>query len=207
MSKPMKHSKPIPAHPGRGIHRDRVVAPTARRRPLQPRIVRHAAAPAASSPAGPDKRRAKGFVRGLLAHASANRHLAPMTVVAVAALSTALALAPSSAVPAGPAEVHAEAAGQGGLASCGAGQLCLWQKADFGGKRHVFELSGTEIESCVALPSGAVAHALANRLGRPVTTYQSAECAETGEFDTHPGSGTWQPSSPYGVRAFKIWEN
>ncbi len=83
----------------------------------------------------------------------------------------------------------------------------LWQKADFGGKRHVFELSGTEIESCVALPSGAVAHALANRLGRPVTTYQSAECAETGEFDTHPGSGTWQPSSPYGVRAFKIWEN
>ncbi|MFD4987334.1 peptidase inhibitor family I36 protein [Streptomyces sp. NPDC058374] len=130
-----------------------------------------------------------------------------MTVVAVAALSTAVALAPTSAVPAGPAAVRAESAGQGGLPPCGAGQLCLWQKAEFTGKRHVFELSDTDIESCVPLPSGAMAHALANRTGRPVTTYQSAECAETGEFDTHPGSGTWQPDSPYGVRAFKIWEN
>ena len=212
--KPTKHSEPIAPHPGHGMHRDRVVAPSARRRPLQPRTVRHTAAPAASRPAGADdKGRVKNFVRGLLAHASANRRLAPLTVLAVAVLSTALALAPTSAdpasaVPAGAAgHARAETAGQGGLASCGAGQLCLWQKAEFAGKRHVFELSGTDIESCVPLPSGAVAHALANRTGRPVTTYQSAECAETGEFDTYPGSGTWQPSSPYGVRAFKIWEN
>ncbi|MFD9077250.1 hypothetical protein ACFVZ2_45955, partial [Streptomyces lasiicapitis] len=53
---------------------------------------------------------------------------------------------------------------------------------------------------------GGSAQALANRTGRPVTTYQSAECDETAEFNTYPGSGTWAPESPYRVRAFKIWE-
>ena len=55
--------------------------------------------------------------------------------------------------------------------------------------------------------AGGDAQSLANRTGRPVTTYQSAECAETGEFETYPGGGTWTPRSPYQVRAFKIWEN
>ncbi|GGR88138.1 hypothetical protein GCM10010284_21550 [Streptomyces rubiginosohelvolus] len=93
------------------------------------------------------------------------------------------------------------------LGACEAGRLCLWKKPDFTGARHTFELSDTEIESCVPLPKGGDAQSLANRTGRPVTTYQSAECAETGEFETYPGGGTWAPRSPYQVRAFKIWEN
>lgn len=93
------------------------------------------------------------------------------------------------------------------LAGCGPGELCLWGKADFRGARQVYDLSEIDIESCVALPEGGSAEALANRTGRPVTTYQSAECAETGEFDTYPGGGTWTPESPYRVRAFKVWEN
>jgi hypothetical protein len=93
------------------------------------------------------------------------------------------------------------------LAGCGPGELCLWEKAAFRGARQTFELSDIDIESCVALPEGGSAQALANRTGRPVTTYQSAECAETGEFDTYPGGGTWAPESPYRVRAFKVWES
>ncbi|MDI9885863.1 peptidase inhibitor family I36 protein [Streptomyces sp. HNM0645] len=93
------------------------------------------------------------------------------------------------------------------LGSCAPGELCLWAKPGFAGARHVHELSGTDIESCVPLPAGGGAQALANRTGRPVTAYQSAECAETGEFDTYPGGGTWVPQTPYRVRAFKVWEN
>ncbi|MEV8564509.1 peptidase inhibitor family I36 protein [Streptomyces sp. NPDC051322] len=93
------------------------------------------------------------------------------------------------------------------LGDCAAGQLCLWERADFKGARRTFELSGTDIESCVELPAGTTAQAVANRTGRPVTTYQSEECADTGEFETYPGGGTWLPRSPYQVRAFKIWEN
>ncbi|HCA87421.1 MAG TPA: hypothetical protein DEQ61_19290, partial [Streptomyces sp.] len=106
------------------------------------------------------------------------------------------------AAPARPAAGTGPSAGQ-----CSAGELCLWERAEYGGSRSVHELSGTDIESCVALPAGASAGSLANRTGRPVTTYQSAECGETGEFDTYPGGGTWVPRSPYRVRAFKIWEN
>lgn len=92
------------------------------------------------------------------------------------------------------------------LGECAAGQFCLWEKANFKGARQVHELSGTDIESCVPLPPGTTAEALANRTGRPVTTYQSAECEETGEFETYPGGGTWAPQSPYQIRAFKVWE-
>jgi hypothetical protein len=93
------------------------------------------------------------------------------------------------------------------LGDCAAGELCLWQRPGFLGKRYAHELAGTDIESCVPLPPGTDAQALANRTGRPVTTYQSAECAETGEFDTYPGGGSWVPQSPYRVRAFKVWES
>nr|WP_069812062.1 peptidase inhibitor family I36 protein [Streptomyces sp. TP-A0874] len=103
-----------------------------------------------------------------------------------------------------PAVSPAAAAQQGG---CAAGELCLWERADHSGARSVHELSSTAIESCEPLPKGSKALSLANRTGRPVTTYQSADCAETGEFDTYPGGGTWVPRSPYQVRAFKIWEN
>ncbi|MFJ9526050.1 peptidase inhibitor family I36 protein [Streptomyces cyaneofuscatus] len=93
------------------------------------------------------------------------------------------------------------------LGTCEAGRLCLWKKPDFTGARQTYELSTVDIESCTPLPEGGDAQSLANRTGRPVTTYQSAECQETGEFETYPGGGTWLPRSPYQVRAFKIWEN
>lgn len=93
------------------------------------------------------------------------------------------------------------------LGTCEASKLCLWKKPDFTGARQTYELSTVDIESCTPLPKGGDAQSLANRTGRPVTTYQSAECAETGEFETYPGGGTWLPRSPYQVRAFKIWEN
>jgi hypothetical protein len=114
-----------------------------------------------------------------------------------------------SAPPAAAASrtVHtAQAAPSPRLGACAAGQLCLWPKADFRGAAWTHELADTDIESCVALPQGMSAQSLANRTGRPVTTYQSAECSETGEFETYPGRGTWVPQSPYQVRAFKIWE-
>ncbi|MFG2641647.1 peptidase inhibitor family I36 protein [Streptomyces sp. NPDC048370] len=105
-----------------------------------------------------------------------------------------------------PAAAAAQGAPAPRLGACGPGQLCLWPKEDFRGPAWTHELADTDIESCVALPAGASARALANRTGRPVTTYQSVECAETGEFETYPGRGTWVPQTPYQVRAFKIWE-
>ncbi|MFJ4961029.1 hypothetical protein EES43_07900 [Streptomyces sp. ADI96-02] len=129
------------------------------------------------------------------------------TTVLVAALAmtalvpSATALAPDRAAAAArkPSDIR--------LGACEAGRLCLWKKPDFTGVRQTHELSTVDIESCVPLPRGGDAQSLANRTGRPVTTYQSAECAETGEFETYPGSGAWVPRSPYQVRAFKIWEN
>ncbi|MEU1115268.1 MULTISPECIES: peptidase inhibitor family I36 protein [unclassified Streptomyces] len=117
---------------------------------------------------------------------------------------TAVAAAALAAVVLTPA--HAGATAPPTLRGCATGELCLWEQADFRGARHVYELADIDIESCVALPEGGSAEALANRTGRPVTVYQSAECAETGEFNTYPGSGTWAPASPYRVRAFKVWE-
>ncbi|MEU3183116.1 peptidase inhibitor family I36 protein [Streptomyces sp. NPDC006923] len=93
------------------------------------------------------------------------------------------------------------------LGECAAGELCLWEKGDFKGARQTHELSGVGAGSCTPLPRGATAESLANRTGRPVTTYQSEECEETGEFETYPGGGTWLPRSPYRVRAFKVWEH
>ncbi|MFI6348809.1 peptidase inhibitor family I36 protein [Streptomyces sp. NPDC050560] len=90
--------------------------------------------------------------------------------------------------------------------ACGPGELCLWAQAQFKGARHRYELADVPIESCVALPGSTTAKSLANRLGRPVTLYQSQECAETAEFETYPGDGTWVPQAPYQSRAFKIWE-
>lgn len=121
-------------------------------------------------------------------------------LTAIAATAGALALAFL------PAAAPAAAAGPA-LGSCASGQLCLWSKEEFKGKRLIYELADTDIESCVPLPAGTTATSLANRTGRPVTTYQSATCAETGEFDTYPGGGTWVPHSTHQVRAFKIWEN
>ncbi|MFF5972277.1 peptidase inhibitor family I36 protein [Streptomyces sp. NPDC012769] len=131
------------------------------------------------------------------------------TFLAAAVALTALLAAPAAAAPAAaPATVTGTAARTTAtaLGACGPGQLCLWPKADFKGRALTHELASVDIESCTALPAGASAQALANRTGRPVTTYQSAECAETGEFETYPGRGTWVPQTPYKVRAFKIWE-
>ncbi|MGW1888917.1 peptidase inhibitor family I36 protein [Streptomyces sp. NPDC002004] len=128
------------------------------------------------------------------------RRTCTTTAATVAAALTAVLLAPAHA---GAVEARAAAPP---LGRCGPGELCLWGKAGFKGARHTYELAGIDIESCVALPEGDSAEALANRTGRPVTTYQSAQCAETGEFATYPGGGTWVPESPYRVRAFKVWE-
>ncbi|GAA2802591.1 hypothetical protein VO63_04925 [Streptomyces showdoensis] len=126
-----------------------------------------------------------------------------LTIPAEAAVPVAApAAVPTAAAPARPAA----AAGGTALGPCGPGQLCLWPKAEFKGRAQTHELASVDIESCVALPAGTTAQALANRTGRPVTTYQSAVCAETGEFETYPGRGTWVPQTPYQVRAFKIWE-
>ncbi|MFH9652968.1 peptidase inhibitor family I36 protein [Streptomyces anulatus] len=127
------------------------------------------------------------------------------TVLAAAALAVT-ALVPQALAHDRAAATPERAPGVG-LGTCEAGSLCLWKKPDFSGARHAYVLSGVDIESCIPLPKGGDAQSLANRTGRPVTTYQSAECAETGEFETYPGGGTWTPRSPYQVRAFKIWEN
>ncbi|MFE5730820.1 peptidase inhibitor family I36 protein [Streptomyces sp. NPDC056528] len=108
-------------------------------------------------------------------------------------------------VTAAPAAVTGTASGPK-LGACGPGKLCLWPRPDFKGGVRTHELATTDVDSCVPLPAGTSAQSLANRTGRPVTTYQSAECAETGEFETYPGKGTWVPQSPHEVRAFKIWE-
>ncbi|ROQ69136.1 peptidase inhibitor family I36 [Streptomyces sp. 840.1] len=126
------------------------------------------------------------------------------TVVGAALAAAALAV---TALPITPAPQAAAEAAPVRLGACASGQLCLWAKPDFTGGRQVHELSTIDIDSCVPLRAGSTVQALANRTGRPVTTYQSAECAETGEFETYPGGGTWLPRSPYQVRAFKVWEN
>lgn len=83
--------------------------------------------------------------------------------------------------------VHAGAAVPPTSGDCAAGELCLREKPEFKGHRQAYELSGIDIESCVALPEGS-AQALANRTGRPVTAYQSAECAETGSSRPIPAA-------------------
>ncbi|MFI1100191.1 peptidase inhibitor family I36 protein [Streptomyces melanogenes] len=101
----------------------------------------------------------------------------------------------------------ARAAAPPRLGTCAPGELCLWKQPDFKGSRQAYDLRNIEIESCTALPPGTDAASLANRTGRPVTAYQSEKCAETAEFDTYPGGGSWMPQSPYRVRAFKVWES
>ncbi|WP_101254166.1 peptidase inhibitor family I36 protein [Streptomyces barkulensis] len=123
---------------------------------------------------------------------------AALAALLTAAAAVLTALTPQTAVS---AAVPAPRLGE-----CAAGELCLWERADFKGPRRTHELADTDIESCVPLPRGASVASLANRTGRPVTAYQSAECAETGEFDTYP-SGSWAPRTDYRVRAVKIWES
>ncbi|MET9645149.1 peptidase inhibitor family I36 protein [Streptomyces syringium] len=119
-----------------------------------------------------------------------------------AALTGTLTATGAQAAPApSPARTARVASGD-----CAAGQLCLWQKTGFRGARATSELADIDIESCVTLPAGGSAASFVNRTGRPVTTYQSATCGETGEFATYP-SGSWVPESPYQVRAYKVWES
>ncbi|WP_346776991.1 peptidase inhibitor family I36 protein [Streptomyces sp. HNM0575] len=115
-----------------------------------------------------------------------------------------LALASGALAAGGLAAPPASAAGPE-LGECAAGKLCLWPRAGFRGERHAYERSRVSFGSCIRLPGGAGAESFANRTGRPVTVYESAECAETAEFHTHP-SGSWTPDGAYKVRAFKVWE-
>ncbi|MFJ8672699.1 MULTISPECIES: peptidase inhibitor family I36 protein [unclassified Streptomyces] len=125
-------------------------------------------------------------------------------VTTLAALAAGLTAPSALGAPGAQATPGGRTAAASG--DCASGQLCVWPKAGFAGKRQTHDLSDTDIESCVPLPKGTGAASLANRTGRPVTTYQSGECAETAEFDTYPGGGSWVPDSPYEVKAFKIWE-
>ncbi|MGW4238239.1 peptidase inhibitor family I36 protein [Streptomyces sp. NPDC004749] len=138
------------------------------------------------------------------------RRVTAVGALAVAALlpqtAGTAAASTSSASSASSAPTVRAAAAPVRLGQCGAGELCLWEKDDFKGARKTYELAGIDIESCVPLPKGTSVQSLANRTGRPVTTYQSEECGETAEFETYPGGGTWLPRSPYRVRAFKVWE-
>ncbi|MCK8677031.1 peptidase inhibitor family I36 protein [Streptomyces lichenis] len=137
-----------------------------------------------------------------VAAAPATTAQSPAATTGAATTSTVRAVPPEK-----PASRTAAAGGRLRLGACAPGQLCLWPKEDFRGTRQAHELSTVDVESCVPVPAGTTAASLANRTGRPVTTYQSAECAETGEFETYPGGGTWVPQSPYQVRAFKVWES
>lgn len=113
------------------------------------------------------------------------------TVLAAAALAVT-ALVPQALVHDRAAAAPERAPGVG-LGTCEAGSLCLWKKPDFTGTRHAYELSGVDIESCTPLPKGGDAQSLANRTGRPVTTYQSAECAETGSSRRTPAAAPGRP--------------
>ncbi|MEE1928520.1 peptidase inhibitor family I36 protein [Streptomyces sp. TRM 70351] len=139
-------------------------------------------------------RRTRRTRRALTARGTRRR----AAVLAAAVTATAALAGPASTA------AHAEPAAPR-LGQCASGQLCLWQQRGWGGERHVYELPDTGTESCVRVPGGAGAGALANRTGRPVTAYQSDVCDETGEFQTYP-SGSWAPETPYVVRAFKVWE-
>ncbi|MER5930759.1 peptidase inhibitor family I36 protein [Streptomyces sp. NPDC002054] len=127
--------------------------------------------------------------------------------LALAAGVLAAGATAAQAVPAGRDTPGARAGAPPTLGPCATGQLCLWAKPAFQGSRQVHELSGVDVDGCTPLPAGKTVQSLANRTGRPVTTYQSEVCAETGEFQTYPGDGVWLPQSPYQVRAFKVWEN
>ncbi|MGW2282756.1 peptidase inhibitor family I36 protein [Streptomyces sp. NPDC001770] len=129
------------------------------------------------------------------------------TVTTTSTAGTATSTAGTATSTAGAAAAAPGRASGVRLGECAAGQLCLWKKPDFTGGRLTRDLSAVDIESCVPLPAGSDAQSFANRTGRNITLYQSAECGETGEFETYPGPGTWVPRSPYQVRAFKIWEN
>lgn len=142
---------------------------------------------------------------------TATTHTAPAARIRKALLRTTvtagIVTATVFAAPQTAAPHTAPAASQPRMGECATGELCLWEKGAFKGVRRTYDLSGSGIDSCTPLPAGSTAQSVANRTGRPVTTYQSAECAETGEFETYPGGGTWLPHSPYQVRAFKIREN
>lgn len=103
------------------------------------------------------------------------------------------------------APATAAAGGAPKLGRCAAGEVCLWERPGFRGERRTYELKSVTTGSCVPLTKGASAQSFANRTGRPVTLYQSGECAETGDFHTHP-SGSWTPQGAYRVRALKVWE-
>lgn len=86
---------------------------------------------------------------------------------------------------------------------CDAGELCLWSGVSYRGPVVALSLSDTNPGECV--PIEGEGRSFANLLSRPVTVYQSADCATEGEFDTYPGRGTYVPCAPFVVRGVQIW--
>lgn len=109
-----------------------------------------------------------------------------VVVVLLSVFGLAFAVAPASA-----------------SSGCDAGELCLWSDTSYRGPVVKMSLSDTNPGECV--PVGAEARSFANLLSRPVTVYQSAECATEGEFDTYPGRGTYVPCAPFVVRGVQLW--
>lgn len=124
---------------------------------------------------------------------------AVFTVLALATAATAITPVAGAAQAAEPEK------GRTALGQCASGSLCLWTGSGFSGRRLAVEKTADALEACEVLPEGFTATAYANRTGKPVTLYQSAECAETEQFHTHP-SGSWTPRSAYEVRAYKVWK-
>lgn len=86
---------------------------------------------------------------------------------------------------------------------CDAGELCLWPQPGYRGSAVRLSLADTNPGECV--PVGVEGRSFANLLSRPVTVYQSLDCATEGEFDTYPGRGTYVPCGPFVVRGVQIW--
>jgi hypothetical protein len=122
-----------------------------------------------------------------------------------AARGAVLALASGALAAGALASPSPSAAAAPKSGDCAPGELCLWPRPGFHGERHVYERARVSPGRCLRLPDGTSARSFGNRTGRPVTVYESAECAETAEFHTHP-SGSWTPEGAYRVRAFKVWE-
>ena len=121
----------------------------------------------------------------------------PIVVTAITAVVTAglfAGAAPAAATPPDPQP-------------CERGEFCLWAEEGHQGAIVRIALENTNPDECVPLPDGFDARSFANRAKRPVTTYQSRECATEAEFDTYPGGGTFVPAAPYVVRGVQIWEN
>lgn len=87
--------------------------------------------------------------------------------------------------------------------ACERGEFCWWPGEQYRGPIHRLSLATVNPGECVQV---GPARAFVNRMSRPVTVYQGAQCDTEGEFDTYPGGGTYVPEAPYVITAVQVWE-